>query len=246
MPLHKPYPHIYRRGPRPVVKPYQEARKTPLGINYFATYEIFKADLKRLFEYIEPCEENYTVYSHRTFELLVRACVEVESLCKLVFSKNQVRLDQKNANMIRYSDLEGPMKLSEYEVRCYGFHHAPFKPFRSFLNPVRKERSPSWYRAYNNVKHNRVDQFNLACLENVIQAVGATYVLLVAQYGPDLRRVLEDIATGRHMLVPDIFTVQLPLKWSADEQYDFDWNELKQKYDNDSDRFDLHNIPKIK
>ena len=111
MPLSKPYPHIYRHGSARVIAPYYEAHKTDIGINCLASDEILEKDLKLIFEYVEPSEENLGVFSHRTFELLIRACMEVESLCKLVFSKNQVTLPP-NANMIRYSDLEGAMKLS--------------------------------------------------------------------------------------------------------------------------------------
>jgi hypothetical protein len=153
MALLNPYPNIYRHGPPPVIQPYIEARKTPEGIKCFAAYELLKGDLRNIFSYIEPENTNLTAYSHRTYELLLRACTEVETLCKQVFTKNKVSL--RNANIIRYSDLDCPMKLHEYEVHCYGFDHPPFKPFAAFADSDRKQRSPAWYRAYNEVKHNR-------------------------------------------------------------------------------------------
>ncbi|MBU0567456.1 hypothetical protein KJ693_00845 [bacterium] len=234
MPLSKPYPHICRGS----AEPYYEARKEDIGINCFAAYEILKADLKKIFEYIEPCKSNYNTYSHRTFELLVRACTEVESLCKLVFSKNNKPLGQKG-NIKRYSDLEGAMKLSEYEVLCYGFNHDPFKPFSSFSDPVRDQRSPSWYRAYNDVKHNRSENFHLASLENIIQAVAAVYVLLVAQYGLDLLQVS---LQGAHLkaIYNNMFRTKV-VKWPEDEKYGYRWEDLK----NTENPFDYHPLPVI-
>jgi hypothetical protein len=239
MSLNKPYPHIYRGGPSTVTAPYYEARKTDIGINCFASYEILKKDLKLIFEYVEPCEENLNTFSHRTFELLIRACMEVESLCKLVFSKNRVALPH-NANMIRYSDLEGAMKLSEYEVLSYGFKYPPFAPFSSFSNDIRENRSPEWYRAYNNVKHNRTEKFNQASLDNVIQAVGAVYVLLVAQFGPGFDHISQ-ISSGTIHIIPTLFGLKNQPKWSDEEKYDFNWEELKKT----KESYIFHRLPEI-
>jgi len=219
MPLNKPYPHIYRHGAVNSTMPYYEAWKSDVGINCLASYEILKRDLKRLFEYIEPCQSNLSTFSHRTFELLIRACIEIEALCKLVFAKNNVILER--SNIIRYSDLNSAMRLSDYEVLSYGFQHPPFLPFQAFANPVKKERSPIWYRAYNNVKHNRTDNFSDASLENVIQAVGGVYVLLVAQFGLGFDHKIQLSFTGYLQDSPDFFRVKELPQWSDDEQYQF-------------------------
>lgn len=227
MPLSKPYPHIYRHGPSSVTVPYYKAWKSDVGINCLSTYEILKQDLKSVFEYIEPHTNNLGTFSHRTFELLVRACIEVEALCKLVFLKNCITLN-RYANIIRYSDLNGAMRLSDYEVLCYGFQHPPFVPFASFSNSVRQNRSPAWYQAYNRVKHNRTDNFSDASLENVIQAIGAVYVLVVAQFGLGFDHKMQlSYSVGHFLDCPDIFRVRELPQWSDDEQYQFDWEFLK-------------------
>lgn len=195
--------------------------------------------MKLLFEYIEPSQSNLSTFSHRTFELLVRACIEVEALCKLVFVKNNVVLNRPN--IIRYSDLNQAMRLSEYEVSSNGFQHFPFTPFKSFSNPLRKERSPSWYRAYNNVKHNRTDKFSDASLENVIQAVGGVYVLLVAQFGLGFDHKLQLSFTGFLQDSPDLFCPRKLPQWSDSEQYQFDWENLKSS----TQPYQFHPLPKV-
>ena len=240
MPLSKPYPHIYRHGPDRVTRPYYEARVSNEGINCFAAYEILKKDLRLVFEYIEPKVQNQDTFSHRTFELLIRACIEVESLCKLVFTMNRVSLP-RGANMIRYSDLNGVMKLSEYEILCYGINYPAFLPFESFSDPNREERSPDWYRDYNAVKHNRTENFGQASLNNVIHAVGGVYALLVAQFGLGFDHTLRPLYGGGMLDVPSIFRVRRLPEWSEDETYDYNWDVLKSQLD----PYDYHLLPEI-
>lgn len=51
-------------------------------------YHLIESDIKKLFEYIEPCDLNKTCFSHRTFELLLRTCTEVETNCKQILWAN--------------------------------------------------------------------------------------------------------------------------------------------------------------
>jgi len=45
---------------------------------YARGFSLIQADLRKLFEYIEPSDQNCNCYSFRIHELLFRACVEVE------------------------------------------------------------------------------------------------------------------------------------------------------------------------
>jgi hypothetical protein len=239
MPLTKPYPHIYRHGPEKVITPFYELRSSSEIQHFLASYEILKRDLRRVFEFVEPNAWNNATFSHRIFELLLRACTEVEALCRLVFSKNHVTIE-RNANMIRFSDLEGPMRLSQYDISCVDIDHPAIKPFESFANPKRDCRSPPWYRAYNDAKHNRLENFSEASLENLIQGMSAVFTLLIAQVGPFFDDRLQIWHGGAGFrAVHDLFCQQVLPNWSVDEQYDFDWNQLK----SDSQPFQHHAIP---
>jgi len=44
---------------------------------YVREFRLLQKDLDRLFEYIEPSDDNVQCYSFRVYELLLRACVEV-------------------------------------------------------------------------------------------------------------------------------------------------------------------------
>ena len=240
MSLSKPYPNIYRHGPPSVIEPYLEQRRSPEGINCLAVYELLRKDLRIVFEYIEPTEKNFETFSHRTYEMLLRACTEVEALSKQVFDKNHVNLGSQ-ANIIRYSDLSGPMRLHEYEIFCYGFEYPSFYPFKAFDEKDRRQRSPHWYQAYNAVKHNRSSEFKHANLGNVIQAIGGVYTLLIAQFGPGFDSVMQMSPIGYPISVPDIFQVRKLPDWPEEEQYSFDWTKLKE----DVDRYRFHELKEI-
>ena len=224
MPLTKPYPKMYRHGPSWTIQPFLEDIKSPSGVNNLSSYELLKHDLRTIFEFIEPNPANDIAYSHRNYELLLRACTEVESLCKQIFKANNI-LNAENIK--RFSDLNGPMKLSEFTVRSYGFIYPEFKPFESFSYPNRDLRSPNWYKAYNDVKHKRHDNFAKASLKNVIEAAGGVYVLLVSMYGLGFDHILRHSYAGGIKDVPTFFrTPKLP-EWPEEEKYEFKWDDLK-------------------
>lgn len=237
MPVTKPYPHIYRHGSGAVNAPFFLLYSSAEIQHFLASYEVLKQDLRRVFEYVEPYSSNLGTFSHRLFELLLRASTEVESLCRLVFAKNGVKL-RREANILRFSDLEGPMKLSEYTMYCPEYRLPDWVPFSSFRATKRSDRSPGWYRAYNAVKHDRGMSFERASLESVLHAASAVYVLLVAQIGPYFDSRPQPAIAGIRPIHGIIRYRQLP-KWNDDERYEFNWSALSKT----AQPYEYHPIP---
>lgn len=238
MPIMKPYPHIYRHGNDGVNRPFIENRKTALAKRFLQSFEIIKRDLQHLFEFIEPCFDNYSTYSHRTFELLIRACIEIEANCKQILLANKCSI--KEANIFRFSDLNGPLKLSEYVISCHAFEFNDFSPFESFADSDRKKRSPLWYKAYNKVKHDRANSFSEANLKNVIKSIGAVYVILSAQYGYHFEGGVWSIM-GIPIGPPRYFSLRSTPRWLTQDSYQFDWASLSST----ADPYDYHPVPKL-
>lgn len=238
MPISKPYPNMYRHGNTAVNIPFIENRKTPTAKRFLQSFEILKRDLQRLFEFIEPCVNNYSTFSQRTFELLLRACTEVESNCKQILRANGHAVD--NINILRFADLNGPMKLSDYVVCCPAIEFPDFSPFGAFSNPDRNQRSPLWYRAYNEAKHDRANSFSSADVKNVIESIGAVYVILSAQYGYHFDGGIGSI-NGILIGPPKYFGLRDHPSWSTDESYQFDWTSLSSA----ADAYDHHPVPQI-
>jgi hypothetical protein len=48
-------------------------------LELWRAYMLLEKDLLRLFEYVEPTDNNIQTYSHRTYELFLRAATEFET-----------------------------------------------------------------------------------------------------------------------------------------------------------------------
>jgi hypothetical protein len=193
------------------------------------SYKILESDLKKVFEYIEPSDDNLSTYSHRTYELLLRAATEFESNCKIILEANGYTMST-HLNITHYCKIDKAAKLSEYEV-CLDI----WRPQRKIIRPFQQWQSGhslSWYQAYNDVKHNRQINFNQANVDNLVQAVAGVYALLFAQFGVysfnpyQQINMVEDNDCGSMFSGESVFSI-IPPNWPDIEKYDFDWDTLK-------------------
>lgn len=182
----------------------------------FATaYRILVEDLLTLCEYIDPCDANRSCFSHRTFELLLRACTELENLWKSYLLDKQHGGNENDWNVVDYAKIESQyaIALSSVEVAFVHWSNGPglsyFRPYDGWANPSQSPRLP-WYKAYNAVKHAREKNFAEASFENVIFAVGALHVALDCIFGGDaffpqpIPSILKQTRLGQAFLQFDI------------------------------------------
>ena len=57
-------------------------------ISFIRAFHILSSDLIKLIDFIEPCDSNKFTYSHRIYELYLRASTEFESNCKAILKAN--------------------------------------------------------------------------------------------------------------------------------------------------------------
>ena len=136
-----------------------------------------------------------------------------------------------NLNIVDYNKLNVAMRLDEYEVQLTTWEGGPkaFKPLEPWLNG---HRLP-WYTSYNNVKHNRFENFREASLANVIDAVGAVFCILFAQFHVFVLDPYHPL--NQYDQAPDgtlahdscMLRIRPPSSWSTGERYAFDWKVLK-------------------
>lgn len=156
--------------------------------SFASAYRILVEDLLTLCEYIDPQDANLDCFSHRTFELLMRVCTELENLWKSFLREKKHRGDENRWNLLDYVKIESQYgkKLSTAEVafvhwKC-GSEMSYFQPYKGWTNEEQSTRL-SWYKAYNSVKHAREKNFGKASFGNVILAFGALHVALVHFFG---------------------------------------------------------------
>ena len=136
--------------------------------------------------------------------------------------------------MSDYKKLEKTTHLSGYSVRYSNWFpsHYSVQPFASWANGG----SLSWYKAYNDVKHNRWQNFTLANLKNLLDAISGMLRVIYAQIGDAVQHVFESNIYFSADDAVDVsvrsFTIT-PFQCPDSEKYDFDWDNQK----TDSNRF---------
>jgi hypothetical protein len=149
----------------------------------FVALRILLRKLEELFETIEPTTANGHTYGHRIRDVLLLACMEVESSWSAVLKENGYRTNSGRFTTTDYVKLLQPMLLDGYELHLQSYTSYPaFTPYANWAtnNPT---QSLAWYDAYNKTKHDREENLHHATLENAIFAVGATVVMFYAQFG---------------------------------------------------------------
>lgn len=187
-------------------------------------------DFEELFVYIEPTDVNKRVYSHRVYELFLRTCTEIEANCKGILEANGYR-KSGNFDMSDYKKLEQATLLSSYKVKYSNWSPVySCKPFEPWAN----NKAIKWYQDYNAVKHDRYDNFSLANMENLMQAICGLLCILHVQFGKRLNGLTTQganyIIVNSETISVSSFTIT-PHQWQDSDKYDFDWDSLSSDAD---------------
>jgi hypothetical protein len=147
-----------------------EQQDTLLHWNYFLAIE---NDLEKVSRYIEFTTDNFDVYSIELAHLLITSASEVDvvvkGICRLLINKNRAQ----SINGYRAIITQNLPELIQEKVFIprYNLTLHPWSNWISAENP-----NPSWWRSYNNVKHQRQAHFRDANLKNALNAVAGLLV----------------------------------------------------------------------
>lgn len=147
---------------------------TPVHWNFFLALE---DDVFRLARYLELTEPNLNSYSIELVRILFAAASEVDVVAKQLCQKLNPATKAENIEHYR-NEINGLCpRFAETSVSVprYGLTLVPWENWRS-------ESTPLWWRAYNNVKHDRHVHYAKANLKNGLNAVAALFVMLLYHY----------------------------------------------------------------
>lgn len=131
---------------------------------------------------VHPSEDTFNAFGHSIRNLLILACTEVETHWRGILAANNFMKEQYNTN--QYVLLQDAMRLGDYAVEFPSFPWlGPIRPFEDWGTSGKPSQDLGWYAAYNAVKHNRENEFNRATLRRVFEAVSASVIMMVAQFG---------------------------------------------------------------
>lgn len=152
----------------------------------FSTVELCRAKrdlailiqkLQEILLYVEPSPEGLKTFSHKIKELLILACTDVENSFKFY----NLGDNERTTDYIKILDF---VDLTKYNISLIGYASS-FKCC-PFLNWNKKETTKSlpWYHAYTQLKHDSLNNFHLATLENCLNAIAAKLILFAVRYTP--------------------------------------------------------------
>lgn len=145
--------------------------------NYWQYYLSFEEDIDRLFRYIEPSEQNFSVYSVELTRLYLAICSEIDVLlkayCKLLDAGSNPSRINEYAEVV-VSSKKG-LCSQTVNFQRFGLSMTPFSEWEQLS-------TPDWWKKHNGVKHNRGVNFRDANLGNVLNAFAALYLLNLYYY----------------------------------------------------------------
>jgi hypothetical protein len=140
--------------------------------------------LDDIFVYIEPCAASRDVYSHKTRELLILACTELENFWQYYAERSRLSGSGKRLTTNDYAKLCKPLHLKEYQFTLNTYAGLPpLRPFEHW-DTAKPTASLAWYDAYNKTKHDREKHFSQATLFHCINAVVACLVMHCVKFSP--------------------------------------------------------------
>jgi hypothetical protein len=165
--------------------------------NYYIALE---ADLEKVSRYIEFSVENEKTYSIELARLLMTASSEVDVVLKMLCGIKQNRA----SNITEYHKCisENYPELITEEIFLNRFS----MKMQPWINWQNIENNPDWWKSYNNVKHERNNNYFDANLKNTINSVGALLIVLLYYYKNKTNCSFKDTTRA---LQPDSSLIQL-------------------------------------
>jgi hypothetical protein len=141
------------------------------------------ARLDEILLFIEPDAKHLAAYGHKSRDLLIAACTEVENYFQHYMRLASAKPLRGQYFTVRdYVRLKSRLFLDEFEIDMYA--HQVIGRFAPFKNWNTSNAMLPWYDAYNKTKHHRDGAFSKASLINCVHAVGACLVLFSIRFGP--------------------------------------------------------------
>jgi hypothetical protein len=216
--------------------------------HYTRAFSAIQQDILSLFDSIEPSDINCVTYSFRIHSLLMRTCIELEANFKAILKENIYNPVIKKGPNAGAPRLDNTWTINDFKVVNKTHHLDDYRVELPFWSGGGKERRPfevwkrneslSWYKAYNECKHDRLKNFPKANLDNLINAYCGLFILLSSQFRT------EDFSPGSISLsvgsvgyykgdfgIGGFLMITFPENWTEDEIYDFNWSELSEEQD---------------
>ena len=151
------------------------------SISYWRYFLSIEGDLEKTTRYVEPVPANYGTYSIEFARILISAGSEVDVVSKALCRKlDPDKWKNAKGNIDAYRRvISRPYRIYDKKVTIPR-NRLSFAPWDEW----RREAKPGWWRAYNEVKHDRQKNYRMANFQNALFSVAGLFILVLYYYHP--------------------------------------------------------------
>lgn len=190
---------------------------------FWPVYKNLEKEVLKIADYIHFSDDQMNVYSMHIADLIVRCSIEIEAISKELYlsvggEANPINQDGTKRDLYFDTDcielLERNWKLSEKKVMISATTFYFMEEKNKVLSPLHKankrgKSGSKWKQAYQAVKHSRKVSLKKATIENLLNAMGALYILNLYYRNEkfDIGRVCMETGEFDNRVGSDIFSV---------------------------------------
>lgn len=152
---------------------------------YWRYYISIEEMLRKTSQYVSPSKENKKTYSDEFAKIILLSCSEIDSILKLLCKLNNIIHDDKKYNMNIYAEAIDKIRRVRELAYCPELYTSVNEkvlvvyPFQK-LNKTKPYAGLDWWRDYQKIKHNRIENAECGNLYNAVSAVAAHLILVRA------------------------------------------------------------------
>lgn len=168
---------------------YQESN---IHWNYYLAIE---NDFEKISRYIEFTEANNNTFSIELARIIMASSQEIDGIMKKLCNLLDSNLTAENINHYKEIIKANLIDLTHERVYIprFGMSSEPWENWRV------SDNNPDWWRANNNIKHDRTQNLGDANLKNAFNAVGALLITTLYYYKVERERVNGDPITWQDL-----------------------------------------------
>ena len=173
-----------------------------MSYSHWQYFIAIESDLEKTVRYVEMAQDNFQTYSIEFARILLSASSEVDVISKLICQRLNSNVSYKNIDDYRQCILSQYPKFPFFEVTIprYGLTRKPWLDWNSGKNP-------SWWKSYNNVKHEKNNFFEEANLASALDSVAGLFCIVLA-FDHDLTKTFpwtKLLHIEEHIMVSTVF-----------------------------------------
>lgn len=139
--------------------------------NYWKYYKMIERNVIEIERYVKFIPSNFKTCSDEIIKYLQIICSEFEIICKLICNIS----GKKRIDFYLSYFMENIKDFESIKVKLYDIELKPFQII--MIGKEKQTKNLAWWKSYNNIKHNRFNNYTDGNLENLLNAIAALYYL---------------------------------------------------------------------